>query len=268
MFPAKSQWEAHGKRRNAAGAKNVTLTENQKRIERENAALLAEIEDVIRTMPPRSVLRQDVPEAFGWIGRAVAAVQLWDSVAGERARSYAEQMRHMIAAPAEQGYQHLMVVLHQARSSLRFQTLGPINSAIGQGEVFDYFDEIRKIIELATADLLFVDPYLDADFVARYLPHVRSGVSVRLLASKGLATLIPAVKLFAQQNGTRIELRSAATKIHDRYIILDGKSCYQSGASFKDGGRLSPTTITQITDAFAAVRQTYEDIWSKGKSEL
>jgi hypothetical protein len=48
--------------------------------------------------------------------------------------------------------------------------------------VFDYFDEIRKIIQLAKRDLLFVDPYLDADFVSRSLPHVGSGVAIRLLA--------------------------------------------------------------------------------------
>jgi hypothetical protein len=58
-------------------------------------------------------------------------------------------------------------VLEEARSNLRYHTLGPVNSAIGQGEVFDYFDEIRKIIELAKTDLLSVDPYLDTEFVSR-----------------------------------------------------------------------------------------------------
>jgi hypothetical protein len=227
-------------------------------------ALLAEIEDVIRTMP--TSLMEETTEVFNWLGRAVTVVALWDFAAGERARTYVKRMQNGFAAQSHHGYLNLMVVLQEARSSLRFQTLGPVNTAIGQGLVFDYFDEIRKIIELATADLLFVDPYLDADFVSRYLPHVRSGVSVRLLGRKALATLIPAVKLFAQQNRMQIELRSTPA-LHDRYILVDGKSCYQSGASFKDGGRLSPTTITQITDAFAAVRQTYEEIWSKGKPE-
>jgi hypothetical protein len=160
-----------------------------------------------------------------------------------------------------------MIVLYEALSDLRFTTFGPVNTAIGQGAVFDYFDEIRKIIELATNDLLFVDPYLDVDFVDRYLPHVRSGASVRLLASKRLPTLIPAVQLFAQQSGRRIELRSASG-FHDRYVLVDGKSCYQSGASFKDGGRTAPTTITEITDAFPAVRQIYEALWSTGKPEM
>jgi hypothetical protein len=70
---------------------------------------------------------------------------------------------------------------------LRFATPGPVSTAIGQGLVFDYFDEIRKIIALVNTDILFTDPYLDADFVSRYLRYVRSGMTARLLASKSLS---------------------------------------------------------------------------------
>ena len=35
-----------------------------------------------------------------------------------------------------------------------------------QGAVFDYFDGIRKIIEIAKQDIFFIDQYLDAEFVA------------------------------------------------------------------------------------------------------
>lgn len=109
-------------------------------------------------------------------------------------------------------------------------------------------------------DLLFVDPYLDADFVSRYLPHVAAGVAIRLLAREKLATLLPAVDAFVKQTGRKIEVRSAQG-FHDRYLIVDGASCYQSGASFKDGAKSAPTTVTQIIDAFAAVAKTYEDLW-------
>jgi hypothetical protein len=93
------------------------------------------------------------------------------------------------------------------------------------------------------------------------------GVSIRLLARERLSTLLPSVKMFVQQASTNIEVRSAS-KFHDRYVIVDGSTCFQSGASFKDGGRASPTTITEITDAFVAVRQTYEDFWKLGKKEF
>jgi hypothetical protein len=152
--------------------------------------------------------------------------------------------------------------LHEARADLRLSTVGPVNKAIDTGLVFDYFDEIRKQID--KTDLFFIDRYLDADFISRYLPHVSSGVSVRLLAREKLKTLLPATQLFAQQNKVKIAVRSA-DNFHDRYKIIDGKACFQSGASFKDGGRTSPTTITQITDAFPAVQKTYEDLWQSAQ---
>ena len=66
------------------------------------------------------------------------------------------------------------------------KTVGPVSTAIGAGGVYDYFDEVRKFIESASVDLLFVDPYLDAEFVSRYLPHVETGVAIHLLTSKGV----------------------------------------------------------------------------------
>jgi hypothetical protein len=43
---------------------------------------LAEIEDVIRTMPPRDNLHQHTDEVLIWLGRATAAVSNWDGLKG------------------------------------------------------------------------------------------------------------------------------------------------------------------------------------------
>jgi hypothetical protein len=127
--------------------------------------------------------------------------------------------------------------------------------------VFEYFDGVRKIIELANVDLLFVDPYLDAEFVSAYLPHAHQGGSIRLLTSdRKLSTLVPAVERFAQQENRSVAIRQR-NDIHDRYALVDRKECYQSGASFKDGAKNAPTTLMQVVDAFAAVHQAYEALW-------
>lgn len=100
--------------------------------------------------------------------------------------------------------------------------------------------------------------------MGRYLPHVAAGVTIRLLAREKLATLLPAADAFARQTGAAVEIR-AAPNFHDRYVFVDRVSCYQSGASFKEGAKSAPTTLTQITDAFAAIAKTYEDIWSQAQ---
>jgi hypothetical protein len=84
------------------------------------------------------------------------------------------------------------------------------------------FYEMRKVIALANLDVFFIDPYLDEEFVTRYLPHIRNGVDIRLLTSdlKKLTQLLPAVDLFTQQNGYTVSVRST-TGLHDRYIFVD-----------------------------------------------
>ncbi len=128
-----------------------------------------------------------------------------------------------------------MVLLRELKHHLRMQTTGPTTVAVPQGKVFEYFEEVRTKIAEATEDVLFVDPYLDADFVSRYLPGVRVGATIRLLTTdKKLKTLIPAVDMFVKQNGGSIEVRNSKD-LHDRFLFIDRTSGYQSGASFKDG---------------------------------
>ena len=159
-----------------------------------------------------------------------------------------------------EGYKSLVALIHRARHAIRLNTVGPLNAAIGKGAVFDYFDELRGIVERSTSDIFFVDPYLDANFVARYLQFVPKGTQIRLLGRKGIEPLLTSVDAFAAQHGISIALHATAD-LHDRYVFVDGKECFQSGASFKDGAVHAPTTLTQITDAFSAMAQTYERLW-------
>lgn len=223
--------------------------------------LMAEIEDIIRTMPSRSNIRMQMPENIAWLGRASAAMHLWDSVRSVIFDANADKLQSGLGGVVSQGYVGMLRMLHQATHELRLQSSGTSSVAIAQGGVFHYFDEIRKVIETAKTDLFFVDPYLDAEFVSRYLSHVSEEVTIRLLTRERIKSLLPAVKLLQQQNKLEIEVRTS-DGFHDRYVLVDRQSCYQSGASFKDGARKAPTILTQILDAHSAVLETYENLWS------
>lgn len=223
--------------------------------------LLVEIEDILRTMPPTQSLGHADANTLAWLGRASAVIHAWDPIkAALQFDRYIVGVGSAFSREFDPAVRGLCVMLNQARHDLRIKTIGPLSVSVGTGAVFDYFDEIRQVIEVARADLLFVDPYLDAEFVSRYLPHVCSGVSVRLLAREKMASLTSSVQLLRAQTALEIEVRSTQG-FHDRYIFVDGATCHQSGASFKDGAKKAATTITQITDAFAAVKTTYEDLW-------
>jgi hypothetical protein len=230
--------------------------------------LLGEVEDVLRTMPPRGTIHLvDQPDNLAWMGRAAAVIDQWSPGYGFSAQTCLRGIRSQRAHSIFEGVAELLSLLHQARYDLRMQTVGPTNIAFDSGRTFDYFDGVRQIIEMARTEVFFADQYLDAEFVSRYLPHIASGVNMRLLAgNKKLATLLPAVDSWVAQSQMSIQVRSA-NDFHDRWVFVDRGSCYQSGASFKDGAKKAPTTLTQVTDGFKPMWDTYDRIWNRAKVE-
>jgi hypothetical protein len=237
------------------------------RIDVPREQLLLEVEQLLRIMPPRETIRQGTDENLSWLGRAQAVLENWDFTKTPMISSIFATIHGLAASEASVALRRLQTLLHSARQDLLMKTSGPTSIAVGQGMTFMYFDELRKAIELAKQELFFVDPYLDADFVSRYLPHAAAGVGIRLLAREKLKTLLPAVQAFVQQAKAKVEIRSTP-QLHDRYVFIDRSSCYQSGASFKDGAKTAPTTLTQIIDAFDVVLSIYENKWSAGKVEM
>ena len=251
--------------------------------------LLAAVEDLLRTSPPQSAFKErENDEALSWLGRTEAVLRKWNSIQSIAVRRHISALQdapneylasfptetrnqmilaHNILDRSGPAYRGIRTLLFQAQHDLRMKTVGPLSVAISGGRPFDYFDEIREIIEMARNDRLFVDPYLDSKFVSLYLPQITSGVTVRLLTLKKLLSLLPAVETLVVQSGLRVEVRSATSGLHDRYVFVDEARCYQSGASFKDGAKQSQTTLTQITDAFEAVFQTYQRMWDEARVE-
>lgn len=231
-----------------------------------NEDLLIEIEDLLRNIPEIKTISHSLDENYSWFGRISAVIEAWNIVKTVPLNSAIKEIYHPTTLSSSYAVGRIKTLLHEARHDLRMKTVGPVSVALEKGMVFDYFDEIRKVISLASSDILFVDPYLEAEFVSRYLSFCPQGVTIRLLTEKKLNLLLPAVAAFNLQNNGSIKVRSSKG-LHDRHIIIDGKSCYQSGASFKDGAKTAPTTLTQISDAFIAVSSTYENLWTNAKLE-
>src|SRR5437016_6987502 len=178
--------------------------------------LLAEVEDILRTMPSQGDFTEDHDNAAPWIGRAAAAIQRWDVTY----RMACQEAIRLLSSSTFVGSscRALVRLLHQARADLRMEIGQQISMVIPSGNVFDYFVELRKVIEAARSEVFFVDAYLDAEFVPRYLPHVAKGVPIRLFGGpKKMATLLSSVDLFVKQSGTPITVRSS-DKLHDRYL--------------------------------------------------
>lgn len=229
--------------------------------------LLLQIADLLRTMPARNVLSRADRESLSWLGSVRAVLELWNSGRSPEVAKAIAEVQDPHVTISERGTRSLSMLLYEAQHGLLMKSSSPLSVSIPKGAIFEYFDEIRKAIEQATSDLLFVDPYLDADFVSSYLPHAKNGSSIRLLTStKRIATLLPSVDAFSKQYGLTINVRTASN-LHDRFLFVDQRNCYQSGASFKDGAKGSPTVLVQIVDSFAAMWSTYDSMWNAAKVE-
>jgi hypothetical protein len=151
--------------------------------------ILMEIEGLLKLAPAN--IFQQTPEGpmhrtrffLSWVGSAVAVVNQWDKVRGVMLLYPQRDILDDNPVTPKKAYDTMLMLLYEAQRDLRLRTTGPLNIAIDKGRVFDYFDELKEIIKQATSDLLFVDAYLDDEFVSRYLPHAKSGISIRLLTS-------------------------------------------------------------------------------------
>jgi len=223
--------------------------------------LLAEIDEILKTAPPRATFRHAEMENMIWRGRASAAIAQWSIPQSIAFDGFVHALSQV--GRSSDAVDGILTMLHRARADLRMR-VAPVVVSVETGEVFEYFDRVRQVVEKARRDSFFIDQYLDPDFASRYLPMVHTDAGVRLLTSaKYAAKLAPAVEMFCQQTpALKVAIRSSPEP-HERWLFIDGAEAYQSGASFKDGARLSPASFTQISDAYGAIAKTYEDIWAR-----
>ena len=210
-------------------------------------------------------------EALDWYNEMTATVAAYSAVDAMQFRTSLGEVTRTSPIYMSDRIQHVrgMFISHAKvlYKTLELQTNSFTAIEVAKGKPHDYFEEVRSLITKACKDVLFADRYLDADFAKTYLPQMKDGVSVRLLTShKSAGSLTPAVDLFAQQSKLAVEVRSLdSADIHDRQLIVDGQELYVSGASFKDGGRLSPSTISQVVDGAGALIGAREADWAKAQ---
>jgi len=110
----------------------------------------------------------------------------------------------------------------------------PTQGVFFEGEVFDAYVLISKIICSAKKSIVLIDNYVD-ESVLVHLSKRQENVAVTLL-TKTLSNqlLLDVEKANAQYPPIQVKL---FTQSHDRFIILDQTEIYHLGASLKDLGR-------------------------------
>ncbi len=112
--------------------------------------------------------------------------------------------------------------------------LPPREGIFVDGQIYDAFELIERLIKSAQKSILLIDNYID-ESVLTMMSEKQKGVSVDIYTKEKSKALQLAEKNFNTQYGG-LTIRTTQT-FHDRFLIIDDKTIYIIGASLKDAGK-------------------------------
>ncbi len=118
--------------------------------------------------------------------------------------------------------------------ALEDKSIKPKQGIFYNGQIFDAYVFIVKIIKSAKKEIVLVDNYID-ESVLQLFRKRRKNVSITIYTQKISKALKQDLEKFNEQYPP-IEIKKF-TKAHDRFIIIDEKDVYHVGASLKDLGK-------------------------------
>ncbi len=140
--------------------------------------------------------------------------------------------------------QHLIESdLHQKESDKRIdelfkkmelQGVKPKQGVFFQGEMFDAYVLFENLLMKATREIVLIDNYVDLTILER-LTKKQPGVNVKIYTHPRTSLTQLDVTTFNSQY-PHLELHTT-TRMHDRYLIIDGVDLCHIGASLKDLGK-------------------------------
>lgn len=103
-----------------------------------------------------------------------------------------------------------------------------------QGQIYDAYSLIVKIIKRAKSKIVIIDNYID-ESILEMLSKKNKNVEVIILTSNKSNIINLDVKKFNEEYPS-LKI-SKTNKFHDRFILIDNKELYHCGASIKDLGK-------------------------------
>ena len=127
------------------------------------------------------------------------------------------------------------VLRHDKQFELLIKTtLPPHEGIFYEGQIYDAWEFVSKIIKTAKKSLVLIDNYVD-DSILTLLLKRKKGVKATIYSKNVSKQLLLDLAKHNQQYD-KIEC-AEFTKSHDRFLIVDDETVYHIGASLKDLGK-------------------------------
>lgn len=113
-------------------------------------------------------------------------------------------------------------------------TLPPKEGIFADGQIYDAYEFIERLIKSAKKSILLIDNYVN-ESVLTMLSGKNKGVQVDIYTKELSNALLLAQDKFNSQYGN-LSLHQT-NRVHDRFMIIDNQTIYLIGASLKDAGK-------------------------------
>jgi hypothetical protein len=207
-------------------------------------------------------------EVLRWLGRVEVLIGEVSGL-GDQVKfgSLRTAMLTATLTDAESQMRHIRGLLYTALAKAEINAPTAARGAfIPAGNSFDALTAVAGVLRDCTGAVLVVDPYMDVVALTDFLPMVRQGAHLRLLASskqKNSGLLEAVMRWKAQYGEARpIELRLAAPRLlHDR-LIMDDVNVWSLSQSFNAMAQRSPAMVQRVgPDIASAKRDAFTDMW-------
>lgn len=140
--------------------------------------------------------------------------------------------------------------LEQVFQAIEDKDIQPQKGIFFDGEVFDAYAFVSKLIKKSSSSIMLIDNYVDESVLTLLSKRAKSCSAVIYTKTISKRLRLDLEKHNAQYN--RIEAKIFCDS-HDRFLILDNKEVYHIGASLKDLGKkwfafskLDKSSVTEI----------------------
>jgi hypothetical protein len=186
---------------------------------------------------------------------------------GEMIKNALVHMTHEDDPEKEAGITRIFVessLKHIQRKLLKIPRR-PFSGVVEAGSPFQFYVWLRSVCETALARVVLIDPYPSADLLARYASAIPLAVAITVVTTKRPGPdwdeFRAASELFLKERGQMYQIRIHGA-LHDRFVLADGVA-YQIGASIKDAGVRTATTVTpgasrELIEEYLAASQPLE----------
>ena len=138
-----------------------------------------------------------------------------------------------------------------------------------KGSQWDGHVVLRDIFSEAQRCLTIVDSYTDGTLFQMLAARPLDGLKVRVLCGASAPAVAAEAKAFvAQHAGVAVEVRQTKD-FHDRFVLVDDRSCIHVGASIKDAGKTA-FMVSRVEDEenLGAILGAVGAAWAAGKQLL